>query len=176
MSDLQPRRQTPRLAPLLRNEFECYRSRWARRLTVGLGRGAQNDCSENRRSDGACVVPAGNVRPGGPGPAGISFAWHCTIDSARCRGPGEAGSRLQAAEGSCPEAHATARPQHRPRASAARVETADRLGRHPSGFPSSFSTRRRRGWSGSTGSSTICRPRRPASPKAVRCHPARSRD
>jgi len=39
MSDLQPRRQTPRLAPLLRNEFECYRSRWARRLTVGLGRG-----------------------------------------------------------------------------------------------------------------------------------------
>jgi len=101
--------------------------------------GSQNDRSENRRSNGVCVVPAEDVRPGGHGPAGISVAWHPTIHAARCRGPGEACSRLQAAKGSCHEAHAAAGPQHRARASATRLETADRVGRHPLRFPSSLS-------------------------------------
>jgi len=103
--------------------------------------GSQNDRSENRRSNGVCVVPAEDVRPGGHGPAGISVAWHPTIHAARCRGPGEACSWLQAAKGSCHEAHAAAGPQHRARASATRLETADRVGRHPLGFhPASRST------------------------------------
>jgi len=84
--------------------------------------GWQNDCSENRRSGGVCVVPARDVNPGGPGPGSITLARRPTIDAARCHGPGKACSRLQAEEGSCHQAHAAARPQHRARASAARVE------------------------------------------------------
>ena len=83
--------------------------------------GWQNGCLENRRSDGVCVVSAGDFRLGGPRPVGVSVAWRPKIDSARGLGPGQACSRLQAAQGSCDEAHAAARPQHRSRASAARV-------------------------------------------------------
>jgi len=84
--------------------------------------GWQNDCSENRRSGGVCVVAARDLNPGGPGPGSITLAWRPTIDAARCHDPGKACSRLQAAEGSGHQAHAAARPQHRARASATRVE------------------------------------------------------
>ena len=89
-----------------------------RRFRLG---GWQNDCSENRRSDGVRVASAGDVRPGGLGPGSFSLAWRPAIDAARYRGAGKACSRLQAAEGSCRQAHAAARSQHRARASAARL-------------------------------------------------------
>ena len=92
-----------------------------RRFRLG---GWQNDCSENRRSDGVRVASAGDVRPGGLGPGSFSLAWRPAIDAARYRGAGKACSRLQAAEGSCRQAHAAARSQHRARASAARLAPA----------------------------------------------------